>query len=103
MQKVDLLPPMNAKVGDIIEISIPSNPSTGYSCLLSEMPGCVYFVESTYTPDQSDLIGSGGTSRFKFVAVEKGEGKITFHSVKFSHPLEILEPNQMQQRFVKIE
>lgn len=49
MQKVDLLPPINAKVGDIIEISIPSNPTTGYNCLLSEMPDCVYFVESTYT------------------------------------------------------
>ncbi|WP_440956208.1 protease inhibitor I42 family protein [Methanosarcina sp. Mfa9] len=103
MQKVDLLPPMNAKVGDIIEISIPSNPSTGYNCLLSEMPDCVYFVESSYTPDQPVRSGSGGTSLFKFVAVEKGEGKITFHSVKFSHPLDILEPNQMQQRFVIIK
>ncbi|WP_052718290.1 protease inhibitor I42 family protein [Methanosarcina sp. MTP4] len=103
MQEVELLPPMNAKVGDIIEISIPSNPTTGYSCLLSEMPSCVYFVESTYTPNQPIGIGSPGTSLFKFVAVEKGEGNITFRSVKFSHPPEILEPTVMQKRFVIIE
>lgn len=103
MQQVELLPPITAKVGDIIDISIPSNPSTGYSCLLSEMPGCVYFVESAYIPDQPIIPGSGGTSQFKFVAVKKGEGPIIFHSVKFSHPLEILEPTVMQKRFVIIE
>lgn len=103
MQKADLLPPINAKVGDIIEISIPSNPTTGYSCLLSNMPDCVYFVESSYIPDQPVITGSGGTSKFKFVAVKKGNGQILFHSVKFSHPLEILDPTPMQQRFVIVE
>jgi inhibitor of cysteine peptidase len=103
MQKADLLPPINAKVGDIIEISIPSNPTTGYSCLLSNMPDCVYFVESSYIPDQPVKSGSGGTSQFKFVAVKKGNGQILFHSVKFSHPLEILDSTPMQQRFVIVE
>ena len=104
MQKLELLPPINAKVGDIFEISIPSNPaSTGYNCLLSEMPHCVYFVESTYVPDEPIRPGSGGTSKFKFVAVKKGDGKIIFHSVRFSHPPEILEPTPMQQRFVIVE
>lgn len=103
MQKADLLPPINAKVGDIIEISIPSNPTTGYSCLLSNMPDCVYFVESSYTPDQPVKSGSGGTSKFKFVAVKKGNGQILFHSVKFSHPLEILDPTPMQQRCVIVK
>ncbi|AKJ37830.1 hypothetical protein A9239_14885 [Methanosarcina sp. A14] len=104
MQELEVLPPINAKVGDIFEISIPSNPSsTGYNCLLSKMPDCVYFVESTYIPDEPVMTGKGGTSKFKFVAVEKGEGPIIFHSVKFSHPLDILEPNPMQQRFVIVE
>ncbi|WP_048128621.1 MULTISPECIES: protease inhibitor I42 family protein [unclassified Methanosarcina] len=103
MQKVDLLPPINTKIGEIFDISIPSNPSTGYSCLLSEMPSCVYFVESEYIPDEPIVPGSGGTSKFKFVAVKKGKGKISFHSVKFSHPLDILESTVMQQRFVIVE
>ncbi|HEY3361057.1 MAG TPA: protease inhibitor I42 family protein [Methanosarcina sp.] len=104
MQKLELLPPINAKVGETFEISIPSNPSsTGYNCLLSEMPHCVYFVESKYVPDEPTMPGKGGTSKFKFVAVKKGEGKINFHSVKFSHPLDILEPTPMQKRFVIIE
>lgn len=103
MQKVDLLPPINAKVGEIIDISIPSNPSTGYSCLLSNMPECVYFVESEYIADQPVKQGSGGTSQFKFLAVKKGEGPIIFHDVKFSHPLDIKEPTVMQKRFVIIE
>jgi len=103
MQKLELLPPINAKVGETFEISIPSNPSTGYNCLLSEMPHCVYFVESKYVPDEPTMPGKGGTSKFKFVAVKKGEGKINFHSVKFSHPLDILEPTPMQKRFVIVE
>jgi Predicted secreted protein len=103
MQKLELLPPISAKVGETFEISIPSNPSTGYNCLLSEMPHCVYFVESKYVPDEPTMPGKGGTSKFKFVAVKKGEGKINFHSVKFSHPLDILEPTPMQKRFVIVE
>ncbi len=103
MQKVELLPPINTKVGDIFEVSMPSNPSTGYSSLLSEMPHCVYFVDSTYVPDEPVRPGSGGTSTFRFVAVKKGEGKIIFHNVKFSHPLDIEEPTPMQNRFVIVE
>jgi inhibitor of cysteine peptidase len=101
--KVDVLPPIKAKVGDVFEISIPSNPSTGYACSMSEMPSCVYFVDLTYVPDQPIIPGSGGTSKFKFVAVKKGDGKIIFHDVKFSHPLDILEPNVMQKRVVIVE
>lgn len=101
MQELEVLPPINAKVGEIFEISIRSNPSsTGYNCLLSEMPSCVYFVESTYVPDEPTIPGKGGTSKFKFVAVKSGSGPIIFHSVKFSHPLDILKPTPMQQRFV---
>lgn len=101
MQELEVLPPINAKVGEIFEISIPSNPSsTGYNCLLSEMPSCVYFVESTYVPGEPTIPGKGGTSKFKFVAVESGSGPIIFHSVKFSHPLDILDPTPMQKRFV---
>lgn len=104
MQELEVLPPINATVGEIFEISIPSNPSsTGYNCLLSKMPDCVYFVESTYVPDEPTIPGKGGTSNFKFVAVESGNGPIIFHSVKFSQPLDILEPTPMQQRFVIVE
>ncbi len=104
MQELELLPPIHKKIGEIFEISIPSNPaSTGYNCLLSEMPSCVYFVESTYVPDEPTIPGKGGTSNFKFVAVESGNGPIIFHSVKFSQPLDILEPTPMQQRFVIVE
>ncbi|AKB79361.1 hypothetical protein MSHOH_2878 [Methanosarcina horonobensis HB-1 = JCM 15518] len=95
---------MNAKVGDIIEVSLPSNPvSTGYSCLLSEMPGCVYFIESTYTPDKQIIPGKWGTSRFKFVAIKKGKGRFVFRNVRFSHPLKIEEPTIMQERFIIVD
>jgi len=104
MQELELLPPIHKKVGEIFEISIPSNPaSTGYNCLLSEMPSCVYFVESTYVPDEPTIPGRGGTSKFKFLTVENGDGKIIFHSVRFSHPPDILDPTVMQQRTVIVE
>jgi inhibitor of cysteine peptidase len=101
--EVKLLPPIKAKMGDIVEVNIPSKPSTGYNCLLSEMPSCAFLVDSKYTPDQPIIPGSGGTSTFRFLAANIGEGKIIFHDVKYGNPLDILPPNQMQNRFIIVE
>lgn len=103
MEKTAVLPPIKGKVNEIIEISIPSNPTTGYACTLSTMPDCLYLVSSDYDPNQPQLAGSGGSQVFKFVAVAKGESSVQFSDVKFSHPLEILPQNPMQKRFVIIE
>lgn len=43
---VDRLPPINTRVGEFIEIKVPSNRTTGYFCCLAEMPGCI-FLESS--------------------------------------------------------
>jgi inhibitor of cysteine peptidase len=102
-QKVEVLPPIKVKVGDVFDISIPSNPTTGFNCSMSEMPSCVYLVNVTYTPDQPIISGSGGISKFTFVAVNKGTGGSNFHSVKFSHPPEVAESTIMQKRFVIVE
>ena len=102
-EKIGVLPPINGKVGDIIEISVPSNPTTGFVCTLSEMPKCLHLSTTTYVPHHPQMMGSGGSQIFKFFAVAKGEGPVEFHDVRFSHPLEIAPQNPMQKRFVIIE
>lgn len=98
----NLLPPLNQKVGEIIEISVPTNPTTGFACTLAKKADCIYLVSSTYVPHHPVMPGSGGSQIFKFIAVAKGEGEIEFREVRFSHPLEILPPDQMHKRFVII-
>jgi inhibitor of cysteine peptidase len=103
MVEESVLPPIKAKVGEIVEIPVRSNPTTGFVCTLSKMPDCLYLVSMNYVPDTPMIIGSGGTALFRFVAVDKGDGWVEFREVKFSHPLEIIPPDQMHKRFVIIE
>ena len=98
----EVLPPIKQKVGEIVEVSVPTNPSTGYACTLSKMPGCIYLVSSAYLPHHNDVAGAGGSQIFRFIAVSKGDGDLEFREVKFSTPLEIQTPGPMQKRFVII-
>jgi len=101
---VSVLPPIKAKVGEIVEIRVPSNPTTGFVCTLSEMPNCLYLASKTYVPDQPIMPGSGGTEVFSFFAVAKGSGPVEFHDVKYTHPrLTIAPQTAMQKRFVIVE
>ncbi len=96
----NVLPPIHAEVGELFDISVPTNPSTGFASTLSEMTKCAYLVGSTYVPNNQQIPGSGGTQVYKFVAIEKGEGPIEFRDVKFSRPLDISPQTPMQKRFV---
>lgn len=100
MSDESVLPPIKAKVGEIVEISVPSNPTTGFACTLTKMPDCLYLVSMDYVPHTPEIIGSGGTKLFKFVAVKEGNGGVEFLDVKFSNPLEFARQTPMQKRFV---
>lgn len=64
---------VSVATGDIVEIDLPGNPTTGFDWKVADTDKSrLEFMGSTFTPD-SDLVGSGGTYRFRFRAVAAGD------------------------------
>jgi len=100
----EMLPPIKVKVGEFIEIKVPSNRTTGFCCCLKEMPSCIFLESSEYVSDKPVHIGTGGSQVYNFLAVDKGSGSIDFRQVKYTHPeLTIESPGPMEKRFVIVE
>lgn len=103
MSTANLLAPIQTTVGEIVTITLEDNPSTGFTVGLSQLPKGLVLMDDEYIPSTSRLMGAPGTRRFTFVAVEQGEGPLTFNRVKFTHPEPTVEPsNPMENRFVHI-
>jgi inhibitor of cysteine peptidase len=98
------LPPILVHVGEVFAIHLSANPaSTGYQCMLADMPECVYLADDHFVPPESHLIGAPGTQTFTFLAIETGKGTLEFRDVRVAKPPEIAPPNPMQQRYVIVE
>lgn len=64
--------------GQVLVISLPGNPSTGYSWQMVDPEGAI--VEQVGEPEfkaESDLMGAPGTITLRFEAVEAGEMALT--------------------------
>jgi len=69
---------LSAKVGEEFDITLASNPTTGY-LWEAEYDGAYLELEGKeYTPMESPLVGSGGSDKFTFHPLKEGEAKITF-------------------------
>lgn len=67
--------------GQTITVSLPSNPTTGYSWQLSSKNTrntIVGITELEYTPDQPQLAGSGGTQSWSITGKKRGTAHIKF-------------------------
>lgn len=54
------------------QVSLPSNPTTGYQWTLKSYDTkLLKFLSSIYTPSKSNLIGAGGTMVFSFERLDK--------------------------------
>ncbi len=64
--------------GDKLVLHLESNPSTGYQWQVEMMSDDLLdWVEGpSFVPSAPQLIGSGGTSSFGFVAVRKGRASL---------------------------
>jgi inhibitor of cysteine peptidase len=69
----------NANGEFIIEIALPSNPTTGYTWVATFDTSLIELVEDTYEADNTDemIVGGGGTQYLKFKALKSGEATIT--------------------------
>ena len=106
MSSDTLLGPIRVKVGERFVINLDDNPSTGFNVCLTQMPGCIALAADDQIPGATagGMVGVPGTRRFTFIAVNTGEGPLTFNQIKFTHPnLTIAESNVMEKRFVIVE
>lgn len=73
---------IEVKRGEVFEIVIDSNPSTGYHWEIVGMlnENVVLFNSRDYTADQPVMPGSGGVEVWTFSAVSAGETQITLGS-----------------------
>lgn len=68
---------INANVGDTIRLSLPENPSTGYSWQMMMMSDGIEQVSDNYVPGnrgtpQRPLVGAGGTHEWAFKVAKSG-------------------------------
>ena len=65
------------EIGEVVEVSLPSNPSTGYAWHLREELNeeIVQVQSSDYVPDEESegLAGGGGTEVWRFLGTGPGE------------------------------
>ena len=59
-------------VGDEIDIALDSNPTTGFDWAIDKSNDSLLTLKQTNYQALSNLIGSGGTDTFKFVAKSAG-------------------------------
>jgi inhibitor of cysteine peptidase len=79
---------ITAKSGDIFNITLESNPTTGYSWSIEEpFPEILQKVSNEYKPynTSGNIVGSGGTEIWTFKGIAKGNTTLTF---QYSRPWE---------------
>jgi len=74
---------LTVKEDKSFNITLKSNPTTGYKWNLNFDPNYIQLLDEKYIIDNPNLIGSGGQSIFKFKALKIGETNITF---KYQRP-----------------
>lgn len=105
LTEVDNGKSLEVKVGEIIEITLPGNPTTGYcwssalrdkdKALLEEMGEPAYTASST----EGNLVGGGGTYTFTFKAEASGSAVI---KLVYERPWETVEPLETYQLSVNV-
>lgn len=87
-QNKNLAREINAGAGDVIEVTMASNPSTGFKWELAGISDPAVLAqngEPEYVPPESNAIGAGGQEVWTFKALKKGNANV---SLKYSRPWE---------------
>lgn len=99
---------INVLKGEDFEITLDSNPSTGFSWALAEDLDAqmveemdnVYGSNTSDNGDNPPLVGGGGTETWTFKALKKGETSI---KMKYCQPFDAGNPTEVKTILVKIE
>jgi predicted secreted protein len=64
-------------MGQILELSLAENPTTGFHWDLKSKAGpACELVDSTFVPPEGGRLGAGGIHRWQFRAVHSGSGEV---------------------------
>ena len=93
---------MTVRTGDIIQVVLKGNPTTGYSWTAALADGDTAILEQlgdpSYVPD-SNLIGAGGTFTFRFKALKAGQAVL---KLVYTRPWESVPALQTFSMTVKV-
>lgn len=85
-QKEDTAPrsPIHAKAGEIISITLDSNPTTGYRWQLSTPldEKVLKIISSEYRMPETHIVGAGGKEVWTFKALSTGQTTIVFEYMR---------------------
>lgn len=99
---------INVKKGEDFEITLDSNPTTGFSWALAEDLDAkmIEEIDNVYGSNNSDdnnntpLVGAGGIETWTFKALDKGEATI---KMKYCQPFDANNPTEVKTIIVKIQ
>ena len=81
--------PMQLHAGQTLNISLPSNPTTGFRWVVADAaPGVLRSLgPEVYTnPEDAGLVGGAGKSTWRYEAYQKGEGRLL---MQYRRPWEV--------------
>lgn len=83
----------NVELDEQFQISLDSNPSTGYSWEADYDPEYLELISEEYVPDNTGgiVLGGGGSEIFTFQALKVGQTTITFNYQMGSQPVDTLQ------------
>lgn len=90
------------RVGEVMDLSLESNPSTGFDWVVVEIdPSIVRQAgDPTFLPGgDEDVVGAPGNTVFEFEAVGEGETTIVLHYVR---EWEDVEPEQVHEETITV-
>lgn len=71
--------PQRLQLGQSLTVTLPSNPTTGYRWKLKDSAAAVLQARSPEvysTPEQNGMVGTAGSSTWRFQAAASGEGTL---------------------------
>lgn len=69
----------NVKLNQQFQITLDSNPSTGYSWEVNYNPKYLKLISQNYVSSNSNIIGAPGIEIFTFKAIKNGQTYINFN------------------------
>jgi inhibitor of cysteine peptidase len=95
---------ITVKSGDVVAVTLVSNPTTGYSWQVIEIDDVVLVQEGDpeykQSPGPEGLVGAGGTETFRFKAVGTGETKL---GLGYMRPWESVPPIETYAVTIRVE
>ena len=73
---------VTAAVGDVIDVALEENPSTGYTWELAGLPDVLEPIGDEYIEPETDLVGAPGTRELSFEVVSEDAGILRLEYVR---------------------